>query len=89
MTSEPALLREDLAIEKEANLNRSQRVRGGKSQKRKRLKKDMLKKTKKRKRKRGNTAAGGSRLHKTGFPAAGELLGKFLWWLAFWFSLPF
>uniref|UniRef100_A0A8C5S921 Ral transcription factor IIIC subunit 1 n=1 Tax=Laticauda laticaudata TaxID=8630 RepID=A0A8C5S921_LATLA len=55
-TSEPALQREDLAIEKEANLNRSQRVRGGKSQKRKRLKKDTVKKTKKRKRKRGNTS---------------------------------
>ncbi|XP_058013284.1 general transcription factor 3C polypeptide 1 isoform X3 [Ahaetulla prasina] len=52
LASEPALQREDLAIEKEANLNRSQRVRGGKSQKRKRLKKDMVKKTKKRKRKR-------------------------------------
>uniref|UniRef100_A0A8C7DVN8 Ral transcription factor IIIC subunit 1 n=1 Tax=Naja naja TaxID=35670 RepID=A0A8C7DVN8_NAJNA len=59
-TSEPALQREDLAIEKEANLNRSQRVRGGKSQKRKRLKKDPAKKTKKRKRKRGNTSARGS-----------------------------
>ncbi|KAM6423805.1 general transcription factor 3C polypeptide 1 isoform 2-T2 [Liasis olivaceus] len=52
LSSEPALQKEDLEVEKEVNLNRSQRVRGGKSQKRKRLKKDMVKKTKKRKRKR-------------------------------------
>nr|XP_056722226.1 general transcription factor 3C polypeptide 1 [Euleptes europaea] len=45
--------KEDLVeIEKEAALNRSKRVRGGKSQKRRRPKKELGKKTKKRKRKR-------------------------------------
>ncbi|XP_063171074.1 general transcription factor 3C polypeptide 1 [Candoia aspera] len=53
LRAEPALQKEDLEVEKEANLNRSQRVSGGKSQKRKRLKKDVVRKTKRRKRKRG------------------------------------
>ncbi|XP_015265433.1 PREDICTED: general transcription factor 3C polypeptide 1 [Gekko japonicus] len=54
--TEPPAGREDLVeIEKEAALNRSKRVKGGKSQKRRRLKKELGKKAKKRKRKREGT----------------------------------
>ncbi|XP_072839107.2 general transcription factor 3C polypeptide 1 isoform X1 [Pogona vitticeps] len=49
---DPAVQKEDLEVEEEAALNRSKRVRGGKSQKRKRLKKEVVKKARKRKRKR-------------------------------------
>ncbi|XP_061455573.1 general transcription factor 3C polypeptide 1 [Rhineura floridana] len=58
---EPAVQKEDLEVEKEAGLNRSKRVQGGKSQKRKRLKKDTVKKTKKKKEKRGSTAGAESK----------------------------
>ncbi|KAL8175231.1 UNVERIFIED_CONTAM: hypothetical protein K2H54_017056 [Gekko kuhli] len=54
--TEPSAQREDLVeIEKEAALNRNKRVKGGKSQKRRRLKKELGKKAKKRKRKREGT----------------------------------
>ncbi|XP_053220047.1 general transcription factor 3C polypeptide 1 isoform X3 [Podarcis raffonei] len=50
--ADPAVQKEDLEVESEATLNRSQRVRGGKSQKRKRLKKEPVKKTRKKRKKR-------------------------------------
>ncbi|XP_054851434.1 general transcription factor 3C polypeptide 1 isoform X2 [Eublepharis macularius] len=54
--TEPSAQNEDLVeIEKEAVQNRSKRVRGGKSQKRRRLKKELGKKMRKRKRKKEGT----------------------------------
>ncbi|XP_077172352.1 general transcription factor 3C polypeptide 1 isoform X2 [Paroedura picta] len=55
--AEPPAQKEDLVeVEKEAALNRSKRVRGGRSQKRRRLKKELGRKAKKRKRKREGTS---------------------------------
>uniref|UniRef100_A0A8D2KVN9 General transcription factor IIIC subunit 1 n=1 Tax=Varanus komodoensis TaxID=61221 RepID=A0A8D2KVN9_VARKO len=54
VATEASVQKEDLEVEKEAMLNRSERVRGGKNQKRRRLKKDIVKTTKKRRHKRGN-----------------------------------
>uniref|UniRef100_A0A8D2J9I0 General transcription factor IIIC subunit 1 n=1 Tax=Varanus komodoensis TaxID=61221 RepID=A0A8D2J9I0_VARKO len=48
VATEASVQKEDLEVEKEAMLNRSERVRGGKNQKRRRLKKDIVKTTKKR-----------------------------------------
>ncbi|XP_053132773.1 general transcription factor 3C polypeptide 1 isoform X3 [Hemicordylus capensis] len=48
---DPSVRKEDLEVEKEATLNRTERVKGGKSQKRRRLKKDTMKKTKKKRKK--------------------------------------
>ncbi|XP_060116938.1 general transcription factor 3C polypeptide 1 [Heteronotia binoei] len=60
--TEPSAQKEDVVeMEKEATLSRSKRVRGGKSQKRRRLKKELGKKTKKRKRKREGTPGGKSK----------------------------
>ncbi|XP_066496947.1 general transcription factor 3C polypeptide 1 [Tiliqua scincoides] len=52
VSPEPSVQKEDLEVNKEAAVNRSKRVRGGKNQKRRRLKKDPVKKAKKRKRKK-------------------------------------
>uniref|UniRef100_H9GNA3 Ral transcription factor IIIC subunit 1 n=1 Tax=Anolis carolinensis TaxID=28377 RepID=H9GNA3_ANOCA len=57
---DPAVQKEDLEVGKEAALNRNKRVRGGKSQKRRRPKKDVVKKVKKKKRKKGEGLHGGN-----------------------------
>lgn len=65
MGPEPSVQKEDLVeIGKEVALNRNKRVKGGKSQKRKRLKKEAAKKTKKRKRRRGKGQ--GTAVHQVG-----------------------
>ncbi|XP_044289297.1 general transcription factor 3C polypeptide 1 isoform X1 [Varanus komodoensis] len=63
VATEASVQKEDLEVEKEAMLNRSERVRGGKNQKRRRLKKDIVKTTKKRRHKRDGDKSKRPRYH--------------------------